>query len=142
MTEDIAQEMDRLGTLFEAEIVARIKSGVPPPNAPATVAKKKSTTPLIDTGDLFGSVTHQLAVDRDQVELKVGIFDPVVAERAAYNEFGVPGNMEGTDSLPGQRIPTRSFLRATFDEVGDKLLDEFENRIAEKIETDWIGQKG
>lgn len=142
MTGDIAQEMDRLGTKLETEVVARIRSGVPPPNAPSTIKKKKSTTTLIDEGDLIGSVTHQLSIDRDLVELKVGIFDPVVAETAAYNEFGVPGNMEGTDPLPGQRIPTRSFLRATFDESVDKLLAEFEDRVAEQIETDWIGPKG
>lgn len=138
-TGDIAQELDRLGSKFDAAIVGRIYAGVPPPNAPATILKKKSSKPLIDKGDLVGAVAHQVRVDADQVELKVGIFDPVVAETAAYNEFGVPGNMEGTEAQPGQRIPTRSFLRATFDEEGDSLMSEFEDRIAKKIEADWIG---
>jgi hypothetical protein len=50
-------------------ICARIQAGVQefiangqvePPNAPATIARKKSSTPLIDTGQLRSAITWEL----------------------------------------------------------------------------------
>ena len=37
-------------------------AGVPPPNAPATIARKGSSRPLVDTGQLINSISH--AVER------------------------------------------------------------------------------
>lgn len=51
---------DRLGLLYVAEIQARIKAGIAPENRPSTVEKKGSSTPLIDTGQLWTSILHQL----------------------------------------------------------------------------------
>lgn len=39
-------------------IKSRISDGIPPPNAPATIARKGSSTPLIDTGQLLGAITY------------------------------------------------------------------------------------
>ncbi len=35
-----------------------IAAGVPPPNAPSTIARKGSSLPLVDTGSMMGSITY------------------------------------------------------------------------------------
>lgn len=52
--------LDRAGLLVETEIkdYASNPTTPPPPNAPATIARKGSSNPLIDTGRMVGSVTH------------------------------------------------------------------------------------
>lgn len=52
-----------LGLLGEAAVgfaKKTIADGIPPRNAPATIAKKGSSTPLIDSGQLRGSITWQI----------------------------------------------------------------------------------
>lgn len=41
-----------------ADIVNGINRGIPPPNAPSTIEAKGSSKPLIDTGQLKGSITY------------------------------------------------------------------------------------
>lgn len=41
-----------IGTYVVGRIQARISDGIAPPNAPSTIARKGSSTPLIDTGRL------------------------------------------------------------------------------------------
>lgn len=54
---DIETGLGRLGALFQGEIQSRISAGIPPPNAASTIArKKKSSTPLINTGQLRSSI--------------------------------------------------------------------------------------
>lgn len=55
--------LERLGMTIVGEIQKRIAQGIPPPNAPSTIAQKGSSTPLIDTGQLRSSITHKV---RDQ----------------------------------------------------------------------------
>lgn len=57
---DIRTGLERLGLLFVGEIQRRISGGIPPPNAPSTVAKKGSSTPLINFGQLRSSVLHKV----------------------------------------------------------------------------------
>lgn len=47
-----------LGQWCVGEIQKRIAAGTPPPNAPSTIARKGSSTPLIDTGQLRSSITY------------------------------------------------------------------------------------
>ena len=54
------QAINRLGLRFVGEIQAKIASGIPPANAPSTAARKGSSTPLIDTGQLRSSVSHKV----------------------------------------------------------------------------------
>lgn len=54
------QAWEQLGLLFQADIQKRMAEGVPPPNAPATIAAKGSSTPLIDSGQLRSSVTYEV----------------------------------------------------------------------------------
>lgn len=52
--------LERLGLRFVGEIQQRIRAGIEPENAPSTVARKGSSTPLIDTGQLWTSITHEV----------------------------------------------------------------------------------
>lgn len=57
---DVRVGLDRLGLKFVGSIQGRISQGIPPPNAPSTVARKGSSTPLIDTGQLRSSIRHRV----------------------------------------------------------------------------------
>lgn len=52
--------LERLGASVAGMVQTRIAEGIDPPNAPATVAAKGSSTPLIDTGQLRSSITWQV----------------------------------------------------------------------------------
>lgn len=53
----LEQALDLIGLSMQGGLQQKIAAGVPPPNAPETVARKGSSTPLIDTGQLRQSVT-------------------------------------------------------------------------------------
>lgn len=55
------QVLELVGLWAVGEIQKRIAQGVPPPNAPSTIAQKGSSTPLVDTGVLRSSVSHRVA---------------------------------------------------------------------------------
>lgn len=57
---DVSTGLDRLGLKFVAGIQGRMVAGIPPPNAPSTIAQKGSSTPLIDTSQLKGSIRHKV----------------------------------------------------------------------------------
>jgi hypothetical protein len=57
---DPHQRFEQLALLFAGQIQQRIAGGIEPPNAPATIARKGSSTPLIDTGQLRSSVTGKV----------------------------------------------------------------------------------
>lgn len=46
-----------LGETARRDVVTRINEGIPPPNAPLTIARKGSSLPLVDTGMLRNSIT-------------------------------------------------------------------------------------
>lgn len=59
------EEMLRvLGLKMEADIRKGVTlgEGIPPPNAPSTIAAKGSSRPLIDTGRMLGSVTSEVVL--------------------------------------------------------------------------------
>lgn len=58
ITKEVA--LERFGQKVQGSIQARIADGIPPPNAPATVERKGSSTPLIDTGQLRSSITYKV----------------------------------------------------------------------------------
>jgi len=53
----MAQLMDQLGARAAAASQEAISAGIPPPNAPSTIAQKGSSQPLVDTGRLRQSIT-------------------------------------------------------------------------------------
>lgn len=55
-----------IGAKLAADVKGRITAGIDPPNAPTTVARKGSSTPLVDTGRLLNSITW--AVDEGEGE--------------------------------------------------------------------------
>lgn len=57
---DIRTGLDRLGLLFVGQIQRRISAGISPPNAPSTIEKKGSSTPLINFGQLRASILHKV----------------------------------------------------------------------------------
>ena len=48
------------GLVFEGGIKTRISNGISPPNSPSTIARKGSSTPLIDTGQLRSSIISEV----------------------------------------------------------------------------------
>lgn len=51
-----------LGLKAESDVRAKIRSHIPPPNSPATIAAKGSSTPLIDTGQMIGAISSQVVI--------------------------------------------------------------------------------
>jgi hypothetical protein len=55
--------LGRLGLKAVADIREWVTAGrATPPNSPKTIARKGSSTPLIDTGELVGSLQHRVVV--------------------------------------------------------------------------------
>lgn|SRR5699024_11032695 len=51
--------LSKLGLLMVQDIRKTIDSGNFAPLSPVTVAKKGSSKPLVDTGDMYGAITHK-----------------------------------------------------------------------------------
>ena len=56
----LKQALTQLGEAVRGDIVETISHGVDPKLEASTVKRKKSSQPLIDTGRLKGSITHQV----------------------------------------------------------------------------------
>jgi hypothetical protein len=54
------QCLELLGLRMVAEIQKRIAAGISPPNAQSTIDRKKSSTPLVDTGQLRSSISYRV----------------------------------------------------------------------------------
>lgn len=54
------QAIELVAQRFVGEIQRRMARGIPPPNAPATIARKGSDKPLIDTGQLRSSISYEV----------------------------------------------------------------------------------
>lgn len=106
---------------IENAIVKKILSNVPPPNAPSTIRQKGSSKTLVDTSEMVGHVTHRQTIKSGQIIGEIGIFDPEIAKRARYNEYGT------------RDIPARPFLRPAFDETAPKAAEEMANEIWDQI---------
>lgn len=52
--------LELLGQYVVGLIKQRIATGIAPPNRPSTIARKRSSKPLIDTGQLRNSVTYKV----------------------------------------------------------------------------------
>ena len=53
--------LELLGQYVVGLVKQRMANGIPPPNSPWTIARKGSSKPLIDTGQLRNSITYQVA---------------------------------------------------------------------------------
>lgn len=54
------QALARLGAWIQGSIQERIATGIEPANADSTIARKGSSKPLIDTGQLRSSISHRV----------------------------------------------------------------------------------
>lgn len=54
------QAVQLLGLKVKADMKNRIAAGIDPPNAPLTVVRKGSSTPLIDTGQLVNAIDFEV----------------------------------------------------------------------------------
>lgn len=58
---DREKALEIVGVFVQGLIRQRISQGIPPPNAPSTIARKRgSAKPLIDTGQLRASIDHEV----------------------------------------------------------------------------------
>ena len=53
-------KLDLIGVRAVADIKNTIKAGIAPANAESTIARKGSSKPLVDTGQLINSITHEI----------------------------------------------------------------------------------
>ena len=56
----IDNALGQIGFMVVGDIQSAISQGINPPNAPETIRRKKSSTPLIDTGRLRQSITFRI----------------------------------------------------------------------------------
>lgn len=61
--QDPRRAMLRIGVWMVGEIQTRIANGIQPPNAASTIARKGSSTPLIDEGLFRTSITSRVVND-------------------------------------------------------------------------------
>lgn len=57
---NVERAFEQLGLWAVGQIQQRIARRIPPPNSDATIARKGSDVPLIDTGQLRSSITYQV----------------------------------------------------------------------------------
>jgi hypothetical protein len=62
---DLATSLERIGLEFVGDVNQAIADVIPPPNAPETIARKGSSTPLIDSGRLRQSLDAGLVPPED-----------------------------------------------------------------------------
>ena len=65
---DVSYIQSIVGEFVVGKIVEKISSGIGPANAPSTINKKGSSTPLIDTGHLRQSITYVIAPSGEDIE--------------------------------------------------------------------------
>lgn len=59
---DLQSSLELLGQYVVGLVKQRIANRIPPPNSPYTIARKGSSVPLIDTGQLRNSITYKVEV--------------------------------------------------------------------------------
>lgn len=118
-SDNVLELANDIGMKLENSIRIKILSNIPPPNAISTIKSKGSSHTLIDTGEMLESVSHEVDFsDPELLTIKAGIFEEGIAEYACYNEYGT------------NNIPTRSFIRSTYDELFDsEIMPEIADRL-------------
>jgi len=117
MEYDFSKELDVAGQKYKVALEARIDSGVPPPNAPATIMKKGHDLTLRETW----AYRESIEVHTDPASVEIGVFDPKIAEYVYFNEHGT------------KTIPPRPVFGPVADGPGEQFLDELEEAIADKM---------
>jgi len=124
MALDFKGPMERALLKIEKQVVVQINSNTPPPNAPRTVKRKKSSKTLIDSGKMRGHVDHRIVGEGLNLKGSVGFFDEENAKKARINEEGTKDG----------RIPPRPFLEPAFDKAAPGAADEMAEEILAQVE--------
>ncbi len=114
---DFTPELQQAGEKYKAAIEARIDSDVPPPNATSTTMRKGHGLTLRETW----AYRESIEVRAGPSDLEVGVFKPKIAAYVFWNEHGT------------STIPPRPVFGPVSDGPGEKILDELEDAIADKI---------
>jgi hypothetical protein len=114
---DFSEELQAAANQYKAAIEGRIDSSVPPPNAPATIAKKGHDLTLRDSWAFRESIEAHVTPGGAEI----GVFDPKIGEYVYWNEHGT------------KRIPPRPVFGPVADGPGEEIMDELEEAIADKI---------
>lgn len=61
------QALELMGQLIEADIKKKIVALHEPPNAPATIRRKGSDNPLIDTGNMLQSIRYVIKTESERI---------------------------------------------------------------------------
>lgn len=126
--------MERALLKIEAAVVKKIQSGVPPPNAPSTIKRKKSSKTLIDSGEMMRHVSHKISGEGINLRGEVGFFDEENAKKARINEEGASWTIDTKKGSTQITIPARPFLRPAYDESSPAALDELAEDIYKQVE--------
>jgi len=124
---DLNGPMERACQKIEKAIVKKILSGVPPPNAPSTIKRKKSSKTLVDTGDMYRHVTYQIHGEGLEIYGEIGIFVEELANRLYWNEYGTRTG-----------IPARPSFWPAFDETAPKAAEEMAEEVFKQV-ADYLG---
>lgn len=57
---DLRRGLDLIGVMIKGDVQRRIAAGITPPLSPVTIARKGSSQPLIDTGQMRGALDHEV----------------------------------------------------------------------------------
>lgn len=118
LIEAYSRGLEAVGQTAEVLMLQEIDRGVPPPNAPATIAQKGSSQTWVASGETYGAFSHELRDNGNSVVAGVmGSQDAV--NRAIWNEWGT------------QDIPERPVLRKVVEssEARSKMTDEIKKSI-------------
>jgi hypothetical protein len=113
MSEFFDDPFERACARFAQAQRDKIDEGVPPPNAPSTIARKGHGRTLIDTELMKNEIDYEISDENGTKRGLIGVF----GERARIAEIHEYGSSDG-------RIPERSFQRSSFDEKKEEILSE------------------
>lgn len=100
--------LEAAGVFLEGKMTEKIDAWLEPALKKETIARKESSQPLIDKGELYGQIDHKSGPGY----VEVGVFGSRAAI-ARHHEFGAPK----------ANIPERSFMRSAFRENRRKIRD-------------------
>ena len=139
MDEEVKTVVKKAGVNLRNEIVKKIHSNIPPPNAPSTIKAKKSSKTLIDTGEMWRSVdTQVIQEDESTIDVASGIFESEIVKYAIANEYGsvrtvTTKNKDNKDEMHQGFsvivIPERSFMRSAYDQNIEDLINSMSEEI-------------
>jgi phage gpG-like protein len=107
LKDDTSKKLEIVGVFLESKMTEKIDMRLRPPLKASTIAYKKSSQPLFDTGEMYDQIDHKLGEN----SVEVGVFGSR-ASIARHHEFGAPR----------ANIPERSFMRSAFAESKRKIV--------------------